>query len=229
MSDHSVQTREAPQGAHKGIGENPLVSRIKKHPLITEFALLVVIAAVIGGYLYIQDMNNKIFIEKAEISAPIISIGSPASGQIEKIYVEEGDSVSEGQRLALVGNTTIYAETRGVIIWTKDNPGQITGPSDTIVKMIEPGEFRVVGRVQEDKGLADIRPGQRVIFTVDAFGTKQYGGFVDSVAMSARSSDIVFSISDKREPREFEVRALFDPLAYPELKNGMSAKMWIVK
>jgi hypothetical protein len=39
----------------------------------------------------------------------------------------------------------------------------------------------------------------------------------------------VFSISDKREEREFEVRAIYDTNAYPELKNGMSAKMWIYK
>jgi len=39
----------------------------------------------------------------------------------------------------------------------------------------------------------------------------------------------VFSISDKRESREFEVKALFDSQAYPELKNGMSARMWIEK
>jgi multidrug resistance efflux pump len=229
MSDHSMQTKEAPQGAHKGIGENPLISRIKKHPLIAEFALLIVVLVVAGAYLYLQDMQGKVYVEKAEINAPIISIGSPVSGLIEKMYVEEGDSVSEGQRLALVGNTTIYAEARGIIIWVKDNPGQITGPSDTIVKMVEPGDFRVVGRVQEDKGLADIRPGQKVIFTVDAFGEKKYEGYVDSVAMTARTSDIVFSISDKREPREFEVRVLYDATAYPELKNGMSAKMWIVK
>ncbi|MCI0503720.1 hypothetical protein L0Y65_03335 [Candidatus Micrarchaeota archaeon] len=229
MEGHSAHAREPGREAQKGIGENPLVSRIKKHPLLTEFVLIVVLAAVIAGYLYIHDMEGKVYVEKAEISAPIISIGPTVSGPIVKMYVEEGDGVSEGQRLALVGNTTVYSATRGIVIWVKDNPGQMTGPSDTIVRMVEPGDFRVVGRVQEDKGLADIRPGQKVIFTVDAFGPKEYVGYVDSVAMTARTSDIVFSISDKREPREFEVRALFDTQAYPELKNGMSAKMWIIK
>jgi multidrug resistance efflux pump len=229
MSEHAIHSKEpAPEG-HKGIGENPIIQRIKKHPLLTEFAVLVVLAVIVVAFLYLQDMNSKIYIEKAEISAPVISLSSPISGPIEKIYVEEGDGVSQGQRVALVANRTVYAETQGMVIWVKNTPGQMTGPGDPLVKMVEPGEFRVVGRVQEDKGLKDIHPGQRVIFTVDAFGAKQYEGFVDSVAMSARTSDIVFSISDKREPREFEVRTLFDSRAYPELKNGMSAKMWIAK
>jgi multidrug resistance efflux pump len=229
---HEGHAQAAPQGRHGphgGIGENPVISRIKRHPLMAEIAFLVVVIAVAGAYLFIQDMEGKIFVEKAEISAPVISIGSPVSGRIEKIYVGEGDSVSEGQRLALIGNTTIYSQARGIIIWTKDNPGQMTGPSDTIIKMVQPGDFRVVGRVQEDKGLRDIEPGQRVVFTVDAFGDTKYEGYVDSVAMTARSSDIVFSISDKREPREFEVRVLYDAAAHPELKNGMSAKIWIAK
>jgi multidrug resistance efflux pump len=229
MSDHSIQQKETPHGDHGGIGENPLISRIRKHPLITEFALLVIFAAVIGGYLYIQDMEGKIYVEKAEISAPVISLSSPVSGPIEKIYVDEGDSVSQGQRVALVGNRSVNAETQGMVIWIKNAPGQMTGPGDPIVKMVEPSKFRVVGRVQEDKGLEDIRPGQRVIFTVDAFPSRQYEGSVESVSMTSRQSDIVFSISDKREPREFEVRVLYDSRMYAELKNGMSAKMWIVK
>jgi multidrug resistance efflux pump len=226
---HAGASAQGRHGPHGGIGENPVVSRIRRHPLVAEIALLVVVVAVAGAYLYLQDMGGKIYVEKAEISAPVISIGSPVSGRIERVYVTEGDSVSEGQRLALIGNTTIYSQARGIIIWTRDSPGQMTGPSDTIIRMVRPGDFRVVGRVQEDKGLRDIQPGQSVTFTVDAYGDTKYAGHVDSVAMTARSSDIVFSISDKREPREFEVRVLYDAAAHPELKNGMSARMWIAK
>ncbi len=50
---------------------------------------------------------------------------------------------------------------------------------------------------------------------------------VEAVAPSSRTGDIVFSISDKRQEQEFEVRVSYDVAAYPELKNGMSAKMWI--
>ncbi|MDD5172448.1 MAG: HlyD family efflux transporter periplasmic adaptor subunit [Candidatus ainarchaeum sp.] len=228
MSTHEEKHREKPD-EHKELGENPIISRIKRQPFLTEFVIFIVIAAVVGGYLYWQDLQSKIYIEKAEISAQVISLSSPFAGTIEKFYVTEGDRVANGQRLAVVGNQTVYARTNGLIIWIKNAPGQMTGPQDPIVKMIDTDAMRVVGRVQEDKGLKDVRPGQHVIFIVDAFGDKKYEGFVDTVGMSARQEDIVFSISDKRESREFEVTALFDTQAYPELKNGMSAKMWIVK
>jgi hypothetical protein len=67
------------------------------------------------------------------------------------------------------------------------------------------------------------------MFTVDAFPGKQYTGTIVSVANTPKTSDIVFSISDKREEKEFEIKAIFDLKSYPELKNGMSAKMWIYK
>jgi len=224
------EAREEAHEGHNGAGsENTIIHRIKAHPLIAEITLLVLLAAFICGYLYWQDLQGKIFIEKAEISAPVIALGPSSAGTIEKFYVQEGDSVSAGQRLAMVGNETVYARTHGVVIWIKNTPGQMSGPQDTIVKMIDPSQFRVVGKIQEDKGLKDIKPGQKVVFTVDAFGSKEYEGVVDSVAMTARSSDIVFSISDKREEREFDVSVLFDSQAYSELKNGMSARMWVYK
>jgi len=45
----------------------------------------------------------------------------------------------------------------------------------------------------------------------------------------SREGDVVFNISDKREVKQFDVKVRFDISKYPELKNGMSAKMWIKK
>src|SRR6185369_571507 len=97
-----------------------------------------------------------------------------------------------------------------------------------VVTMIEPKELRVVARVSEDKGLKDIYEGQKVLFTVDAFGARQYEGTVENVSDTSHEGDVVFDMSDKREEKEFEVKVRFDGNAYPELQHGMSAKVWIV-
>ena len=67
------------------------------------------------------------------------------------------------------------------------------------------------------------------MFLASMLGSKTYDGIVDSIAPTARQSDIVFSISSKREEKDFNVYVRFDVSKYPELKNGMSAKMWIYK
>ncbi|MFN7991108.1 MAG: efflux RND transporter periplasmic adaptor subunit [Candidatus Micrarchaeia archaeon] len=209
--------------------QKTVVHRIRQHPLFIEIAVVLLVAFSIGTYLYFQDMQGKIYIEKAEIRAPLIAVSPTMPGVMDKLYVEEGQQVSMGQKLAKVGDETIVSKTEGIVIGVKNTPGAYINPHETVVTMIDRRQLRLVGRVAEDKGLKDIQPGQKVRFTVDAFGPKEYSGMVESVADSARQADIVFSISDKREEREFEVTAIFDMSAYQELKNGMSAKMWIYR
>jgi multidrug resistance efflux pump len=93
--------------------------------------------------------------------------------------------------------------------------------------MIDPTQLRVVGTIDEDKGLSEIHVGQLGTFTADAFGSKQYQGVVDEVDPSANQQDVVFNISDSREEQQFDVKVRFDTGQYPELKNGMSAKLTI--
>jgi multidrug resistance efflux pump len=148
------------------------------------------------------------------------------------LYVSVGDQVRKDQILAKVGDQVLVAGTSGVITGVENTPGQIANPAmdpKPVISMIDPRELRVVGRVQEDKGLKDIAPGQLVMFTADAYPSSQYHGVVAKVAPSSRTGDIVFSISDKRQEQEFDITVSFDVTAYPELKNGMSAKMWITK
>jgi len=220
---------KAGQAATHHTEKRTIVDRIRQHPLLVEAVAALLILIILGGFLVFQDISSKIFIDKAQISAPIITLSPANYGTIEKFYVEPGDQVSQGQRVAQVGDQFVEAKTQGLIITIKNTPGGLSGPTDPLVQMIDPRQMRVVGKIQEDKGLADIKPGQTVMFTVDAFPGKQYEGVVESIGESALQNDIVFSISSQREERDFEVKVLYDTQKYPELKNGMSAKMWIYK
>jgi multidrug resistance efflux pump len=208
---------------------NHLMQRLESNPLLVEAIVAFVIIALVGGLLYYQQLDSRISIEKSEISAPIISLAPQTTGILEGTRVKEGDSVGKGKVVAVVGNQTLRTQMQGLIVWVQDTPGQIVTSQTPVVKMVDPREFRVIGHIDEDKGLSAIKPGQKAVFTVDAFGSKEYQGVVEMVVPSARQSDIVFSISDKREVRQFDVKVLYDVNAYPELKNGMSAKLWIYK
>ena len=87
--------------------------------------------------------------------------------------------------------------------------------------------MRVVGSIDENKGLDEIHVGQKATFTVDAFGSKTYVGTVDEISSTADDTGVVFSISDKRPTEKFDIKVNFDQAAYPELKNGMSAKITV--
>lgn len=209
-----------------------LIKKVRGNPRLLGGLIVLVILAAVGGLLYWNDLQSKVYVENSQITAPIISINPTSSGVIDDLYVSVGDQVRKDQTLAKVGDQVLVAKTGGVITGVENTPGQLVNPAmdpQPVITMIDTRELRVTGRVQEDKGLKDISPGQHVEFTVDAFPSNRYQGVVEKIAPSSREGDIVFSISDKRQEKEFDVTVSYDVTAYPELKNGMSAKMWIFK
>ena len=209
------------------IKEEKMLEKFAKNHKMQIILSTIVFVVLIGAIIYLSVGAGRIFIEKSEISAPVISLTSVSGGVLEEVFVKEGDYIPANTIVAKVNGVSIKSMIEGLVIKVQNTPGQIVSSQTSIVQMISPKEMKVVGHIEEDKGLSDIKVGQRVIFTIDAFGSKQYPGIVDSIGASSRQGDVVFSISDKRQEKEFDVKVSFDVNAYPELKNGMSAKMWV--
>jgi multidrug resistance efflux pump len=200
-----------------------------KNPVFIGILILALAAGLFWGYRYWQDLQTRVAIDTAEISAPVILVSPEVPGTLKTLFVKEGESVVAGQQLFSVGERVTSARTPGIITAVQNTPGQFASQQSVIVQMYDPSNLRIVGHVQEDQGLADLRVGQKVIFTVDAFDNREYAGTLDSIANVADQGSITFSISDKRQEKLFSVKAIFDPSAYPELRNGMSARMWVYK
>jgi multidrug resistance efflux pump len=207
--------------------EKETVAAQSRRPLIIAGVGALFILALAGGIAYLVLNNNRVYIDTAQIQAPVISLAPTGAGNIEAVYVQEGDTVSAYTPVARVGNEVLETTVAGTILTVDNQIGAAVTPGTPVVTMIDPTTLRVVGNIDEDKGLSSIAVGDTVVFTVDAFGGKQYSGVVDEVSPTSHESDIVFNISDKRQVQTFDVKARFDITAYPELKNGMSARMWV--
>lgn len=201
----------------------------RKKIILWVVVALVVIGGV-GGGLYYYVSSKTVYIDLSQIQAPIIDLSPTNSGILQAVYVNPGDMVSANQPIALVGNQVVEAQTAGEIVSTNNNIGQymntMTG-AGTVATMIEPSQLRVVGNLDENKGLDNVNVGDPATFTVDAFGGEQFKGVVDEVAPTSEQSDVVFNISDARPTNQFAVYVRFDPNQYPQLKNGMSARIWV--
>jgi multidrug resistance efflux pump len=194
-------------------------------------AALVVIGGIAGG-LYYYVSSKTVYIDLSQIQAPLINLSPANSGVLQAMYVNPGGMVTANEPIALVGNQVVEAQTAGEIVTTNDNIGQymntMTGQG-TVATMIDPTQLRVVGNLDENKGLDNIQVGDSATFTVDAFGGQTFKGVVDEVAPTSEQSSVVFNISDQRPTNQFAVYVRFDPAQYPQLKNGMSAKIWVYK
>ncbi len=190
--------------------------------------LLVIIFIILDGVLIYSGMtHNQVYIEKSEIGAPVITLSPAIPGVLDKVLVKEGDSVSADMVVAQVAGVPIKAKVDGIVIFVQNTPGQLVSSQTPVVEMIQPSELRLIGHIEEDKGLSQIKPGQKVSFTVDAFGSEKFQGTVESISPTSEATGITFSISDKRAERNFDVKVIYDVNSHPEFKNGMSAKMWV--
>ena len=189
--------------------------------------VVLLIACIAGGFIYWKITSARVAVDSASIEAPLINLAPSEPGTLNEVYVQVGDQVNQNAAVARVGNELIKTTVAGVIVSLTQNIGAQVNPNQPVATMIDPSALRVVGSVDENKGLDRIAVGDPVIFTVDAFGSKQYSGIVDEGSPTSEQSGIVFNISGQREVKQFDVKARFDTSAYPELKNGMSARMWI--
>ena len=220
---------EQTQEKHEQRGEHarPAASGSTGHAATLGAAFMVMITVV--GLFYLFITRNQISTDKADIEAPSIVVSSPAGGTLRAIFVAPGDFALADTPVAEVGNQVLRTNQPGLVVDAPDMVGKTIAPNEPVVTLIDPASLHVVAHIDEDKGLSDIRVSQLVAFTVDAFGSKQYVGVVGEISPTSRQSGVVFNISDQREVRQFDVKIRFDVAKYPELRNGMSAKVTIFK
>lgn len=209
--------------------EERLIKTTQRRVAMLAYGLLVAASLGIFGWAYLAYSGARISIEKAQLSAPMIDLAASAPGVLQETDVHIGDIVLPNTVVARVDTQIIKTKLGGLVVAVQDTIGKRFNPGEPIVSMIDPRELRVVGQLAEDKGLKDVHVGQRAEFTVDAFGSRTFYGTVDSVSPTSRESGIVFNISDKRETKNFDIHVRFDTTLYPELKNGMSAKITVFK
>ena len=207
--------------------EAPKKTSVFRKPWMQSIVGIVAIFVVFGLFFVIRNEIDTVSIENSSISAPIINLSPTTSGTLKASYVQAGDIVAANTPLALIGTEVITSQVAGTIISIDNDLGTTYAPGQTVASMIQPSELRVVGQIDENKGLSKLSVGQPATFTVDAFGSKKYYGVIDSIAATSNASDVVFNISDEREEQIFDVKIRYDVTAYPELKNGMSAKVTV--
>lgn len=209
--------------------EERLIKRLTRNLWLIGGSIALIIAAGAAGLIYWNAAQGRVYIEKSEISAPRIDLAPQNAGILEEVNIHEGDSIFPDTVVARIGNELIKNRDGGVIINVNNNIGKLFNRGEAVVSTIDPSQLRVVGHLEEDRGLQYVKIGQAAIFTVDAFGSKEYYGVVDEISPSSRRGDVVFNISDQRQTNQFDVKVRFDFSRHPELKNGMSAKLWIYK
>ena len=76
---------------------------------------------------------------------------------------------------------TVKAPVRGIVSKKGINVGQVVQAGQPLLALVQIDEVWVTANFKETQ-LKDMRPGQRAVIAVDAYGGRQYTGKVDSLA-----------------------------------------------
>jgi len=198
-----------------------------KTPWVQSVIIIVFISVVLFIFLYWLSVRDTVFIENSYLDAPVANISPTTPGMLNALYVKEGDKIAPDTQVALVGSDILYAKSGGIVASAPEVLGSYYAPGQTVVSVVDDSQMKVVGSIDETKGLKDIVAGERATFTVDAYPGKTYEGVVDEVDPVSEDTGVTFSISDERPVKKFDVKVRFDDSKYPELKSGMSAKITV--
>lgn len=207
--------------------KSKLQTWFKNKQFIRGLITLVVVVLLSAGVFYLEKTHDRVFIDDSLVEAPIINVSPTQSEKLMEIDVYDGQKVTRGDVLGIAGTDTLRADTDGLIIMANQQIGSLVSAQNPVAQMINTADMRIAGTIDENKGLNDIRVGQIASFTVDALPGRVFWGYVDEVSPSAKQTQLSFSISSERPTQQFVVYVKYNADKYPEIKNGMSAKMTI--
>lgn len=196
---------------------------------IGPIALAAGLLLIAGLGYYVWQNSKKVTIEDAAVNAPQTTLPTLGGGTLRLVYASVGDQVQAHRPIARVGNEVITSERSGTVISIRQDLGAFIPAGTTVATLIDRSALRVQGEIEEDKGLSELHIGQHADVEVDAFGGRKFPGVVEQISDQPRQGQVAFSISDKRQARKYQVTVRLDGAPDAELKQGMSAQIWVYK
>ncbi|MDP4201259.1 MAG: HlyD family secretion protein [Bacteroidota bacterium] len=91
------------------------MSSVKKDWKVYIPLAVVVIAVVIGGIYWYVDYSSYLKTDDAYVASDNISVSSKIMGRISHLYVQEGDSVKQGQLVAELDSADLLAQKKQIV------------------------------------------------------------------------------------------------------------------
>ncbi len=136
-----------------------------------------------------------------EVDGAVARVGAKAGGEIEQVYVEEGQAVAEGQPLARVGPAptglpsstahvldlqVIESPFAGVVARRYVDRGDAALPGQPLFAIVDPQRLWVIAYI-DDTDLSKVYEGMTVRVSRPAYLSRSYRGQVISVSPLAES------------------------------------------
>ncbi len=217
-------------GEDMGANDNltPSGGRSIPRRLVVITLLVVVIGAVVGVYSALRAAE-VVDLDDAAITAPQVDVRANAGGTLTEAYATIGDEVQARRPIARVGNEVISSDVTGTVVSIREDIGAEIAPGTVVASLIDPAEVRATGEVDEDAGLSALKVGQRALVKIDAFAGQEFPGSVEEISQRPHKAPVSFSIADRNDAQQYDVKVRLDNPPLDELRPDMSAEIEVRK
>ena len=216
--------------------------------ILVPVLIFIALIAIIGGVGY-WVYNSYMFYQTddAQVNGTIVNVSAPMNGTLSTLTVKQGDTVSAGQTIGTVtgastvsatgtqGNPTaidINSPISGTILQVAAVQGQGVAPGLTILQITNLSSLNIVAYVDEN-ALNNIKTGQSVDITIDAYKGTSFTGHVQQIVQAAASEFSLLPTQDNasgnftKVGQRIPVLITLDGNGGNDIVPGMSAEVSI--
>ncbi len=181
-----------------------------KKIVIIVIAVIVAIGIIAGGY-FLYESFHYFKTNNASVSADTVKVMPLVSGTIESWNVGEGDDVKQGQILgkqdvsslinsseinqpslensadSVLSNAQIKAPIDGKIVQSNVIKGSTAAAGSTVAILADTSNLYIKANIEETD-IFQIKVGQKVKITIDAYPGKSFTGYVESISVATQTA-----------------------------------------
>lgn len=217
---------------------------MKKLIILIIVLAFVLIGGVSAGAYYFYELQNYVTTDDAKVQGDLMSIGSAAAGKLVSWTPNVGDTVQKGATIGRVetlparpdaapGTIDIVAPADGTVIDSKAVKDQIVAPGMPLAMTTDLNKLYVTANFTETD-INDIKPGQNVTITIDAFPDTTFDGTVERIGLATNSALSLFPSSNTsgnytKVVQRIPVLISFNSMEGKKLIPGLNAYVKIEK
>jgi len=216
--------------------------------ILVPVLIFVALIAIIGGVGY-WVYNSYMFYQTddAQVNGAIVNVSAPMTGTLSTLTVKQGDIVTAGQAIGTITGTPTVSATgiqgtppslnvtspiSGTVLQVAAVQGQGVAPGLTILQVTNLNSLNIVAYVDENT-LNNIKIGQSVDITIDAYKGTSFTGHVQQIVQAAASEFSLLPTQDNasgnftKVGQRIPVLITLDGNGGNDIVPGMSAEVSI--
>ena len=219
---------QPPKFVQTFLSNHPLrkkIAELKAHhsKLPAILFILVVLLLIVGAFFLLQAIigNHAGFTLSGTIEATEIHLGSEVSGRVSRVYVKEGENVTNNQVVAEVRGDKVHSTIDGVVMDRAVEPGEIVAAGTTLITVADLNALTLTVYIPEDQ-LGQVQLGQMCQVKVDSYPGQTFWGTVIHIANKAEFTPRNVQTTESRKNTVFGIKLDMAP-TNGLLKPGMPA------